>query len=74
MMHDNDEAYKRLAESIVIRAARDFRKYAKRLKKEPVDLESFLIVVDCIDFFRSDRFSTICDIDPEELMRRLLEG
>ncbi len=73
MMHDNDEAYIRLAESIVIRAARDFRKYARRLRKDPMDLEAFLIVVDCIDFFKSDRFLTMCNVDPEKLMKRLLE-
>ena len=74
MMYDNDEAYRKLAESIVIRACRDFRKYSRRLRKDPDDLESFLIVVDCIDFFRSDRFSAMCDLDPEMLMQRLLEG
>ena len=74
MMYDNDEAYIRLAEAIVIRAARDFRKNAKRLRKDPADLGAFLMVVDCIAFFRSDRFSTMCDINPEELMQRLLEG
>ena len=74
MMYDNDEAYRKLAESIVIRACRDFRKYARILRKDPVDPEAFIIVVDCIDFFRSDRFSAMCDLDPEMLMQRLLEG
>ena len=73
MDYTHDYYYESLAEGIVAEACKDFRKAAKRLKKNPADYSAFLCKRECERFFRSKYFGIICDVDPEMLMAKIVE-
>ena len=73
MAYKKDHQYESLAEGIIVRAAKDYRRAVRRLKKDPDDPDSKYTVGECESFFRSRYFATLADVDPEMMMRRLAE-
>ena len=67
------DPYENLANAIVLQAVKDWRAARKKLKKRPKNEEAKLMVKDCEDFFRSDWFTALTDVDGEVLLRKLQE-
>ena len=67
------DPYQALANSIIIQAAKDYRKARKKLKKRPKNEEAKLMVKDCEDFFRSEWFTALTDVDGGMLLKKLQE-
>ena len=67
------DPYENLANAIVLQAVKDWRAARKKLKKRPKNEEAKLMVKDCEDFFRSDWFTALIDVDGEVLLRKLQE-
>ena len=68
-----EENYEKLANAIIIQAADDYRKAAKRLKHNPNHRESKETIEEVERFFRSDWYSVLTDVDGEFLLRKLKE-
>lgn len=78
-----DEPYQRLANAIVILAAKDYRAVLKKLKKyanvkktdpkklSPGEKDAKAEKASIERFFRSSWFSTLTSVEPEMLIRRL---
>ena len=67
------DPYENLANAIVLHAVKDWRAARKKLKKRPKNEEAKLMVKDCEEFFRSDWFTALTDVDGEVLLRKLQE-
>jgi hypothetical protein len=68
MCNDITKSYKRLAASVVIQAARDYKKAFEEYiisgkDKKRMDTESIFNLHDCQKFFASDWFGALCDYD-----------
>lgn len=72
-MNDSDEiaGYKRLANAIVSRAARDYRLALKAKKRRPKNANVMRIISDCERFFRSQYYHILTDVDGEWLMKQI---
>lgn len=67
------DPYEKLANAIVISAARDYRAAMKKLKKNPRNREAMQDAMECERFFRSRWYSTLTTVDGEYLINRLRE-
>lgn len=65
--------YVKLANAIIIQAARDYRSARKKLKKSRKNERVKLMVEDIEKFFRSDYFAALSDLDGKALLRKLEE-
>ena len=63
-----DYDYERLAEQIIIRAAKDYRNALKRLHKHPENPTALATKEEIEMFFRSKWFQVLSDIDPNVLI------
>ena len=63
--------YERLANRIIIQACRDYRRAIRKLKKIPDDTDAYLVKNEIEDFFGSEYFGRLADVDPERLIMRL---
>ena len=63
-----DYDYERLAEQIIIRAAKDYRNALKRLYKHPENPTALATKKEIERFFRSEWFQVLSDIDPNVLI------
>ena len=78
-MSENPEiirAYRKLANAIVITAARDYKKVYKRYLKNGKDrrklgIEGRKTLDTCTLFFRSEWFRCLCDYDGEKIMKQI---
>lgn len=68
-----DTCYTNLANTIIIQAAKDYKKALRRLKKFPRDKEVRHTKRDCERFFRSGWFERLTDLNGEVLIRKLNE-
>ncbi len=68
-----ENCYTRLANTIIIQAAKDYAKALRRLKKFPHDKESRYIKQDCERFFRSGWFEVLTELNGEVLIQRMNE-
>ena len=68
-----DDPYQQLANAIILAAVEDYRWAKKKLKKHPTNKEAKLMVEDCEEFFRSDWFTVLSDLDGEDILKRLSE-
>ena len=66
-----NEGWKNLANGIVLQAARDYRRTLRRqgLNPEKETVSEYQLSIE--QFFRSDWFKTICNLDGEALMLRI---
>jgi hypothetical protein len=67
-MKDN---YENLANAIILRAVRDYRKALKKLAKFPDDIIAMSRKQEVERFFRSRWFKVLTSLDPEMLIRKL---
>ena len=65
------DSYERLANAIVLQAAKDYRTALKRVARRPKDRDGLATKNECERFFRSGWFGVLTGIDPEMLMRKL---
>ncbi len=67
------DPYVKLANAIIIQAAKDYRNTRKKLKKNRKNEEAKLMVEDLERFFRSDYFAALSDLDGQALLTKLEE-
>lgn len=65
------DSYERLANAIVLQAAKDYRTALKRVARRPKDRDGLATKNECERFFRSGWFGILTGIDPEMLMKKL---
>ena len=65
------DSYERLANAIVLQAAKDYCTALKRVARHPKDRDGLATKNECERFFRSGWFGVLTGIDPEMLMRKL---
>ncbi len=65
------DSYEKLANAIVLQAAKDYRTALKRVARHPKDRDGLAAKNECERFFRSGWFGILTGIDPEMLMRKL---
>jgi hypothetical protein len=65
------DPYEKLANAIVLLAAKDYRSALKRLKKYPSDREAKAAVLELERFFRSGWYSVLTSVDGEYLIENL---
>lgn len=67
------DAYERLANAIIIRAAKDYRSALKRLKRNPHNQSAQADAKSIEQFFRSEWYMCLTDVNGELLIRKLRE-
>ena len=67
------DPYEKLANAIIMQAVKDYRAAKKKLKKQPTNKDSELMVLDTEKFFRSDWFTALTDVDGAVILRKLQE-
>lgn len=67
----DDEAATRLANAIVITAAKDYRTAIKKLKRNPKNSDAMAMEMECERFFRSDWYKALTTVDGEWLINKL---
>lgn len=65
------DPYEKLANAIVLQAAKDYRTALKRVARHPKDRDVLAAKNECERFFRSGWFGILTEIDSEMLMRKL---
>lgn len=68
-----EDAYIELANAIILQAVKDYRNANRKLAKGKVNRESERMKNEVLEFFRSDWFCALTEIDPEMLIRKLDE-
>lgn len=66
--------YEDLAIAIIVTAANDYRKVLKQLKKNPFDVYSLVEKRKIEDFFHSEWYACLTNVDGEMILRRLKNG
>ena len=66
-----NSGWRKLADAIIMQMANDYCRLQRRLARRPNDHGLKHDQTNIERFFRSDRFSVLCDLDGRELMRRL---
>lgn len=64
--------YKELANAIILQAVREFRPAYKRLKRHPNDEKARDKVREITDFFQSDHFQILTDLDGPSLLNQIM--
>ncbi len=70
MYEDN---YEKLANAIIVQAVKDFRPAYRRLRRHPDDELAQNTVREITNFFCSDYFSILTDLDGPELLQRIMK-
>lgn len=65
--------YTELANAIVLQAVKDYRKAIKVLKKHPQNEVALLREHEILQFFHSDWYQLLTNVDPEVLINKTLE-
>ena len=66
-----DLGYKRLAAAIIQQACEDYYDALMKLKEKPGDLTAAKTIEDAENFFYSDWFEVLGDLDPDQIIRLL---
>jgi len=69
-----EECFTALANGIVIQAARDYRKALRILRRYPNHEPAKEVKAEVEDFFRSDWYKTLTNVDGELLIKKLQEA
>lgn len=72
-MSANNQPYLNLASAIVLMAAKDYRSALKRLKGRPEDERAMAKRLEIEEFFFSDEFQLLSNLEPELLISKLHE-
>lgn len=70
-MSNTQTNYQNLANAVVIQAARDYRKAVMKLKKYPKNDDALRTKAELEEFFYSDWYSTLININPNYLIMQL---
>ncbi|MCR5488370.1 MAG: hypothetical protein K6F35_12735 [Lachnospiraceae bacterium] len=65
------DGYEKLANSIIIRAAKDYRAALKKIRRNPGNRDAAETAVQCEEFFDSRWFSALTTVDGEWLKEKL---
>ena len=65
------DPYEKLANTIVLLAAKDYRSALKRLKKYPGDREAKAAALELERFFRSKWYTALTSVDGDYLIKNL---
>ena len=63
-----DTGYRLLADAIILQAVESYRRAVRRLRKHSNNLEALRTKRTIEDFFLSDWFNTLCDLDGKQLI------
>lgn len=63
-----DNGYRFLADAIILQAVEDYRRAVRKLRKHSNNLEALRTKRTIEDFFLSDWFNTLCDLDGRQLL------
>lgn len=69
--HIVGEAYERLAESIILQAAEDYKDSLRMIRKHPRNMSAVYEAFQIECFFRSDWYHQLTDVDGDYLIKRL---
>lgn len=67
------DGYEKLANAIIIQAAKDYRVALRRLRRKPNNKDAASEKESIERFFRSDWFRTLTEVNGEMLIRKLNE-
>ena len=67
-----EENYRALADAIILRAVKDFRPAYRRLKKYPYDKRAQATVREITNFFCSQYFEALTDLDGPALVHQMM--
>lgn len=70
---NTEDPYTGLANAIILQAVKDYRDAIKKLSRGRVNKDAEIKKQEILNFFRSDWFSVLTEIDPEMLIRKLDE-
>ena len=73
IINGSDEDFNKLADAIILQAVSDYRKALRILRRMPNRQLAAQYVVETEEFFLSDWFSQLTEIDPHRLIQRLRE-
>ena len=68
-----DDAYRELANAVVLQAVKDWRDAVHKLKKRPRYEPAKEMKKECEEFFLSDWFVTLTDCDGSTILKKLQE-
>lgn len=63
--------YEELANAIVLKAVEDYRRALRKLRRCEDNINALLTVHEVEQFFRSEWFSVLCNLDGEKLIGQL---
>lgn len=69
----SDEGYYELAKAIILQAVKDFRPAYRRLLKHPDDKAAASRVKEITEFFCSEYFCLLTDVDGSRLLKKIIE-
>lgn len=73
-MTNEEDGYQNLANAIILQAVRDFRRYAKVVKRRGYgSKEAVNEMRKIVEFIKSPWFRTLTNIEPEYLIEKLKE-
>ena len=67
------DGYERLANEIIILAANDYRRALEGLRKHPYSRAAKKTIKELEDFFHSDWYSNLTEVDGELIIKRIRE-
>ena len=70
---NTENPYTGLANAIILQAVKDYRDAIKKLSRGRVNKDAEIKKQEVLNFFRSDWFGVLTEIDPEMLIRKLDE-
>ena len=68
-----DEGYYALSRAIILQAVKDFKPSYLRLKQHPNDSHAAARVKEITEFFCSEYFCLLSDLDGPRLLRKIME-
>lgn len=70
---NTEDPYTGLANAIILQAVKDYRVVLKKLSRGRANKDAEIKKQEILNFFRSDWFGVLTEIDPEMLIRKLDE-
>lgn len=70
---NTEDSYTGLANAIILQAVKDYRDALKKLSRGRANKDAEIKKQEILNFFRSDWFGVLTEIDPEMLIRKLDE-
>lgn len=67
------DPYQNLANAIILSAVKDWRLARRKLKRKPNNKDAKILLEECENFFHSQWYAFLTDVDGEMLIRRLYE-